>query len=125
MINISGKIKNEIEIEGLNKYIGRTVTFHGSIYKIRHMSGFAFVILRGKRSLIQCIYSKEYTDYDITQLRENSCVLLTGEVIAESRSKSGYEVRIKQITTLSIPEEETPVVINNKEIAASLETILD
>jgi len=125
MIKITGTIMKNIEAEELVNCIGKTISLHGSIYKIRLMSGFAFVILRTKRSLVQCIFSKEYSEYDITELKENACVILTGEVVEDSRSKKGYEVRIKQITVLSQPEEETPVVINNKEIVASLETILD
>ena len=125
MMKITGTIQQNIEAEELNNYIGKNVTLTGSVYKIRNMSGFAFVILRMKRSLVQCIYSKEYTDYNIEELKENSCIHLNGEVIEDSRSKKGYEVRIKDISILSKPEKEMPVVINNKEITASLETILD
>ncbi len=125
MIKVSGKLRERIEAEELVNCMGKTITITGTIYKIRNMSGFAFVILRTKRALVQSIYSKEYTDYEITELKENSCVKLTGVVVEDSRSKKGYEVRIKNITVLSKPEEDPPVVINNKEIAASLETILD
>jgi nondiscriminating aspartyl-tRNA synthetase len=125
MMNITGTIKKTIEAEELNNYIGQTITLHGSIYKIRMMSGFAFVIIRTKRSLEQCIYSKEYTEYDINNLKEHMCVNLEGYVVSDSRSKKGYEIQIKSVQILSQAEEETPVVINNKEVAASLETILD
>lgn len=125
MLKITGTIKRNIEAEELVHYIGNIVTIHGSIYKIRFMSGFAFVILRTKRSLVQCIYNKEYTDCNIEDIKEHSCVLLEGEVVEDNRSQKGYEVHMKQITVLSQPEEETPVVINNKVIAATLETILD
>ncbi|MDF2589663.1 MAG: tRNA synthetase class [Anaerocolumna sp.] len=125
MIKITGAVKKTIEAEELSNYIGKTITIHGSIYKIRMMSGFAFVIIRTKRSLEQCIYSNEYTEYDIANLKEHMCVNLVGEVVSDERSKKGYEIRIKTVDILSHAEEETPVVINNKEVAASLETILD
>lgn len=125
MIKISGKLKESIEAEELIRYIGKTVTLTGSVYKIRNMSGFAFVILRTGRRLVQCIYGREFSAFDLNGLKENSCIRLTGEVIEDIRSKEGYEIRINTVTILSEPEEEMPVVINNKEIAASLETILD
>ncbi|WFR54863.1 aspartate--tRNA(Asn) ligase [Anaerocolumna sp. AGMB13025] len=125
MIKISRNIKMNTEAEELIGFIGKPVSITGSVYKIRSMSGFAFVILRMKRSLVQCVYSKEYTEFDINELKENSCIRLTGEVIEDNRSKNGYEIRIIDITLLSKPEDEVPVVINNKEIAASLDTILD
>lgn len=125
MINITGTIEQEIEAEELVQYIGKTISIHGSIYKVRSMSGFSFVIIRAKRSLLQCIYSQDLINNESTALREQCCVEIIGEVVEESRSKIGYEIHIKEIILLSTPEEETPVVINNKVIAASLETVLD
>lgn len=125
MIKITGKLKENIEVEKLEMNIGKKVTINGSVYKIRNMSGFAFVILRTGRALVQCIYSSEYSSCDLSRLKENSCVRLTGEVVEEPRSKKGYEVRICTIDILTEPEEDTPVVINNKEVSASLDTILD
>ncbi len=125
MIKITGKLKESIEAEKLETYIGKTVTINGSVYKIRNMSGFAFVIIRTGRSLIQCIYSSEYCCFNLSLLKENSSVRLTGDVVEELRSKKGYEVRIRTIDILAEPAEDTPVVINNKEVSASLDTILD
>lgn len=122
---IKGNIKHKVEAEELINFIEQEIAIHGSIYKIRQMSGFAFVILRTKRSLVQCIYSTEYACSDLLNLKENSDVEIIGEVVGDTRSKKGYEVRIKEINILSIPEVEPPVVINNKIIEATLETILD
>jgi nondiscriminating aspartyl-tRNA synthetase len=116
---------SHIEAEELQNKIGNIVKIHGSIYKIRLMSGFAFVILRTKRAFVQCIYSKEYTNIDIDKIIENSSVIITGYVAEEIRSKLGYELRINDIEILSIPIDAPPVVINNNVIPASLETILD
>ena len=49
----------ETEANELKKYIGKNVKLHGCIYKIRKMSGFAFVLLQAKRQIIQCIYSSK------------------------------------------------------------------
>lgn len=114
-----------LEAEELQNNIGNIVKIHGSIYKIRVMSGFAFVILRTKRALVQCIYSREFTNVELDMIIENSCVVITGYVEKDSRSKTGYELRINEIEVLSVPKEEMPVVINNKKISAMLETILD
>lgn len=39
-------IFEESELMKLNEHIGEVIRIHGSIYKIRRMSGFCFVILR-------------------------------------------------------------------------------
>lgn len=111
--------------ETLTEQIGRRITIHGSIYKIRRMSGFAFILLRMKRQIIQCVYSPELSHFDIHQLEEEDCVRFTADVVAEPRSRTGYELRLIQADILSRPQETPPVTIHNKHIHTSLETLLD
>lgn len=126
MHNISGITENYlVEAEELKNEIGNVVKVSGSIYKIRNMSGFAFVIVRTKRLMIQCIYNENFSEFPLEMIKEEACIILTGEVIAEERSKAGFELRMKHVEILSAPAEELPVVINNKSIEASLDTLLD
>lgn len=126
MQNIQGLKENKfINPEELSNSLGKTVKITGSVYKIRNMSGFAFVLIRTRRFIIQGIYSPEFSEFSLAELKEEACVIFTGEVIAEERSKTGYELRLKHIELLSSPIEEPPVVINNKTVDASLETLLD
>ncbi len=123
---IQGNIhSNTLDLTDLSRRIGETVRLQGSVYKIRQMSGFAFVLLRMRRGLLQCIYSEESALFPITALKEEACVIVIGEVVAEERSKSGYEILLKQVEVLSGPAEDLPVVINNKLVETSLETLLD
>ncbi len=114
-----------VEAEELQKYIGETIRLHGMVYKIRKMSDFAFVLLRTKRSVVQCIYSSEYSTFPLEQLKEESAVRFTAKVIAEERSRTGYELQLLSAEVLSEPEELSPVVINNKKVDTSLENLLN
>ncbi len=126
MHELSGWIEQKsIEPETLVSHLGEIVRIHGSVYKIRLMSGFSFVILRTRRSMVQCIHNPKLCSYPIEELMEESCVILTGEVVAEDRSTVGYELHLTEIEVLSTPSEKTPVVINNKRLDTSLETLLD
>lgn len=120
--SINDMFTNPEELVGC---IGDTVKLCGSVYKIRNMSGFAFVLLRTRRHLVQCIHSKEFSEFRLEDLKEEACIILTGEVIAEERSRTGYELRMRQVEILSTPSEELPLVINNKSIEASLDKLLD
>lgn len=61
---INGIIDNmAVDAEELKLHIGKTVRIHGSIYKIRKMSDFAFVLLRTKRTVVQCVYAKEFSNF--------------------------------------------------------------
>lgn len=123
---INGVLENQnVEIENIQEHIGKRVRLHGSVYKIRKMSGFAFVLLRTKREVVQCIYSEEFSNFNLEVLREESCIKLLAEVIKEDRSKRGWELRMIDIEVLSTPEAESPIVINNKKVDTFLENLLD
>ncbi len=116
---------SHIEASEIKKYIGQIVKIHGVVHKIRVMSGFAFVILRTKQSMLQCVYSDEYSSFKLTEMKENMSVVISGEVVSDNRSRVGAELRLKDFEILSSAVEEPPVVINNKEMTCSLETLLD
>lgn len=126
MNTINGTIENhDVEAEDLKNHIGESVTIHGSIYKIRKMSHFAFVLLRTKRNVVQCIYSEEFSGFSLEELQEESCVTVTAKVKAEERSATGFDLHMTAIEILSIPEEAPPVVINNKKVDTSIENLLN
>jgi len=125
MKKIEGNVKNQIEIEEITKYIGNTIKIHGSIHKIREMSNFSFIILRTKRQMVQCIYSEEFSKFPLTHIKEESCVIFSAEVIAEQRSKTGWELRVIDVEILSEPVEKSTIIFNNKIVETSLETLLD
>ena len=120
MKHISGTIIKTLEAEELLNHIGETIQIHGSIYKVRKMKGFSFVLLRAKRDVVQCI-----AEESIELPLEESCVILTAKVVAEERSKRGYELHIQEVQVLSEPAEISPIVINQKIVDTSLENILD
>lgn len=117
--------KNVVEAEEIHENLGKRIKIQGSIYKIRKMSGFAFVLLRTKRQIVQCVYGEEFSDFDISLLKEESCVVVTGNVVEEERSKVGWELRLISLQILSVPAEETPIVINNKYVGTSMENLLN
>lgn len=115
----------ELEAEQLGAHIGEIVQLHGSIYKIRKMSSFAFVLLRTKRQMVQCVYEPAYARFALEELNEEACVRFTAEVIREERSRSGYDLHLLEVEILSEPEEVPPVVINQKRVNTSIENLLD
>jgi nondiscriminating aspartyl-tRNA synthetase len=81
--------------------------------------------LQTKTVQLQCVYAPAFSQFGLHELKCNMAVVIQGEVIKEERSRSGYEVRIIDFEPPSCPVEEPPVVINNKEIVTSLESLLD
>ena len=109
----------------LNDMIGETVTIHGSVYKIRKMHGFAFVLLRSGGQILQCVYKKKQAGFPLESLTEECCIKASVFVKEEPRSKRGFDLLLLHIQVLSIPARHSPVVINQKAVNASLETLLN
>lgn len=123
---INGILNNpDVEIETINEHMNKRIKLHGSVYKIRKMSVFAFVLLRTKRSVLQCVYNEEFSNFKLDTLKEESCITLTADVIKEERSKSGWELRMIDVIVLSEAKAASPIVINNKIVETSLENLLD
>lgn len=104
---------------------GQTVSLHGMVYRVRRMRGFAFVLLRTAREVLQCVYEEGVSSFPLSFLQENASVECTGLVRADPRSRQGFEILLRQCTLLSAPEEEAPVSVSGKELNLSLETLLD
>lgn len=112
-------------LEEIGRQAGGEVVLHGSVYKLRRMSGFAFVLLRTGRHVIQCVYSPEFSRFDMEELVEESCVRVRALVAPEERSRLGWELRLLELEVLSVPAQPMPIVINQKKVDTSMENLLD
>lgn len=124
MIN-GTKQEKYVTVENLEKYIGEKVHIKGCIYKIRRMKGFAFVLIRTSRRVVQSVYSEEKAKFPLDILKEESCCSIYAEVVSEKRSRTGYELHLIDIQILSEPKEMSPIVINGKKVDTSIEKLLD
>jgi nondiscriminating aspartyl-tRNA synthetase len=114
-----------IEAEDIVHHIDERIAVHGIVHKIRKMSDFAFVLLRTKRRIVQCIHSDVFSDFALSELVEESAVVLEALVEKEERSRSGYELRILSARILSRPASPAPIAIHGKRVDASLQVLLD
>lgn len=104
---------------------GSTVTLHGMVYHVRRMRGFAFVLLRTAREVLQCIYEDGVSAFPLSLLQQETSVECTGLVRADPRSRQGFEILLQQCRTVGSPHQEPPVSISGRELDLSLETLLD
>lgn len=121
-----GQVRRE-ELTGteIAEKMGTVLELYGSIYKIRKMKDFSFVLLRTARELFQCIYQEENCQFPLDSLQEESCVKIQVFVQKEERSRLGFDLILQKITLLSTPEEISPIVINQKKVNTALQNLLD
>ena len=126
---ITGLRKNETsEIsEILTGELTGNVKVNGFIHTIRDMGEVAFVVLRKREGLVQCVYEEGITDISLKDLKEGMTVEAEGTLNAEERAPQGFEVRLNKVTILSVPKEGSmmPLPISKWKLKTTLETKLN
>lgn len=109
---VTGVSKKEtVEISEIlsGDFEGKQVKVNGAVHTIRDMGEVAFVILRKREGLLQCVFEEGKTKFDLKELKEASTIEVEGTVRAEHRAPNGFEVRLDTIRVLSEPAEQLPV----------------
>lgn len=101
------------------------LTINGSVYRIRDMGTFAFIILRTGRHLVQCVFDPQKCNFDLGTLQENDSVEAFGVINLDERATNGFELCLHSIIVLSSPFAQMPISINKKGLNVSLEVNLE
>lgn len=78
---ISGVAKKDtLEISEIlaGDYEGKTIKVNGAVHTIRDMGDVAFVVLRKREGLLQCVYEEGVTKFDLKTLKEAATVEVGG-----------------------------------------------
>ena len=97
---VTGVSKKEtVEISEIlsGDFEGKQVKVNGAVHTIRDMGEVAFVILRKREGLLQCVFEEGKTKFDLKELKEASTIEVEGTVRAEHRAPNGFEVRLDTI----------------------------
>ena len=104
---------------------GETVKVHGTVHTIRDMGEVAFVVLRKRDGLLQCVYEEGTSKFDLKALKEEAAVELSGRLHKEERAPHGIEIRMDTLTILSEPAAPLPLPISKWKLNTSLEAKLN
>ncbi|MHB8129362.1 MAG: aspartate--tRNA(Asn) ligase [Mobilitalea sp.] len=112
--------------EILENGLSGTVKINGFIHTIRDMGEVAFVVLRKREGLVQCVYEVGVTGCLLKDLKEGMTVEADGYLHEEERAPQGFEVRLTNLTVLTSPKEGSmmPLPISKWKLKTSLETKL-
>ena len=104
---------------------GKTVKVNGAVHTIRDMGEVAFVVLRKREGLLQCVFEEGITKFDLKELQEADTIEVTGVVKPEERAPHGVEVRMEKIRVLSRSAEPLPLAVSKWRLNTSLEAKLN
>lgn len=104
---------------------GKNIKVQGAIHTIRNMGEVAFIVLRKREGLVQCVYEEGKSRFDIQDLKEADTVEVEGTVKMEDRAPNGFELRLDTVKILSEPAEAMPLQISKWKMNTSLDAKLN
>lgn len=119
--------KDTVEISEIlaGDFEGKTVKVNGAVHTIRDMGEVAFIVLRKREGLLQCVYEEGKTKFDLKDLKEAATVEVEGVVKSEDRAPNGFEIVLDSIRVLSEPVAPMPLAISKWKLNTSLEANLN
>lgn len=119
--------KETLDMEQLisPEMLGQTVKTNGAVHTIRDMGNVAFVILRKRGGLIQCVYEEGVCKFNLKELREAATVEVEGRLEASEKAPNGVELRLDSLKVLSMPADRLPLAISKWKLNTSLEAKLN
>lgn len=118
-------LKDVVDIGEIVLNIGNCIRLDGCVHKIRQMSGFAFIIIRTGRYIIQTVYETGACASDISSIKEGCYVSIEGQVKADERANYHVEILLHNIVLLSSPKGEYPLHVSHRRLGSSLEKNLE
>lgn len=100
-------------IQSLPQHIGETVTLSGWLTGLRSSGKIAFLQLRDGSGFVQGVVAKADVPEEVFEaarrLSQETSLRITGEVRADTRSKSGVELGVTSLELIASPTEEYPI----------------
>lgn len=109
-------------VKQLKNNLGNTVKLQGWVHRVRKMGKLAFLILRDRTGVVQCVVNTKAID--IKGLKIESVIELTGQVQAKEGGENEVEIWVQSLKPISMVQEDLPIEINKEEMEANLDTIL-
>ena len=105
--------------------IGTEVRVNGAIHTIRDMGTVAFIILRKREGLVQCVYEEGVSKFNLKDVKEADTVEVSGMLERSEKAPNGIEIRLGELNILSEPAEPMPLPISKWKLNTSLEAKLN
>lgn len=105
--------------------IGTEVRVNGAIHTIRDMGTVAFIILRKREGLVQCVYEEGVSKFNLKDVKEADTVEVSGMLERSEKAPNGIEIRLGELKILSEPTKPMPLPISKWKLNTSLEAKLN
>lgn len=107
-------MQTRIPIKNLGNYIGQEVVVSGFSQVIRNQGKIGFILLRDITGTVQSVVIEQHLVDLLSTITIESVVKITGNVKAEKQAPNGFEIEAKEITILSLADNQLPIPVNDK-----------
>lgn len=110
-------------VRELNENIDNQVIIKGWIHRIRELGKIAFLLIRDRSGVVQCVVNTK--EINIKGLKLESVVKICGDVVENKSSEVGAEIQVTELKVISKVNEDLPIEINKDKVEANLDVILN
>jgi asparaginyl-tRNA synthetase len=100
-------------IADLPEHVGASATVRGWVVHVRSSGKVAFVVLRDGTGLLQAVLVKTQLPAEVwerfTQLTQETCIAVTGDVRADARAPGGHEMALTNLEVLGPSPADYPI----------------
>jgi asparaginyl-tRNA synthetase len=108
-----------VRISDAGRHEGQSVRIAGWLYNLRKSGKICFPLVRDGSGIIQCVAVKSALPEDlfetIKNLTQESSLIVTGKIRAETRAAGGYELDVEAVEVVQRVPEDDPYPITPKE----------
>lgn len=101
-----------VYVEDLKHHVGQQVTLKGWLYNMAGKGKLYFLQVRDGTGIVQAVVSKadvsEETFAKIGTLKQETSIIVTGEVREDKRSAIGVELGVKELDVVALPTADFP-----------------
>lgn len=101
---------------------GRQVIIQGWVHGVRHLGQVAFVDVRDRSGIVQCVLEGEWLDLSLTL---ESVVAVHGRAVPAAKAATGIEIHADRVEVLNRAASPLPFDLNKKHLKVRLDTMLD
>lgn len=101
---------------------GRQVIIQGWVHGVRHLGQVAFVDVRDRSGIVQCVLEGEWLDLSLTL---ESVVAVHGRAVPAAKAANGIEIHADRVEVLNRAASPLPFDLNKKHLKVRLDTMLD
>lgn len=121
-MSINKKSEVRVLCSTVSRCEGRQVIIQGWVHGVRHLGQVAFVDVRDRSGIVQCVLEGEWLDLSLTL---ESVVAVHGRAVPAAKAANGIEIHADRVEVLNRAASPLPFDLNKKHLKVRLDTMLD